>query len=104
MAIIAHHICMRYVGTRVPLRFLKGLISARSAVAPELFSIPILLAQPSADRWTPLWKSMLFFERIGGSTEIRVLEIAGHLPIKEPGIRELPYYANRFIRTTLKGQ
>ncbi|SEJ62956.1 Lysophospholipase, alpha-beta hydrolase superfamily [Cyclobacterium xiamenense] len=85
-------------GTKVPLRFLTSLIKAKPAVEPEDFQIPVLLVHPGDDLWTPTWTSEVFFNRLSGKKELKILENAGHFPIEQPGISQLPEYAIRFLR------
>lgn len=88
-------------GTKVPLRFLASLIKAKPSIEPEYFKIPVLLIHPGEDRWTPTWTSEVFFDRLGGEKEMKILENAGHFPIEQPGIGQLPDYAIKFIQANL---
>lgn len=88
-------------GTKVPLRFLTSLIKAKPAIEPEDFQIPVLLVHPGEDLWTPTWTSEVFFNRLTGEKDLKILENAGHFPIEQPGISQLPEYSIKFIETNL---
>jgi len=88
-------------GTKVPLRFLTSLIKAKPAIEPEDFTIPVLLVHPGGDLWTPTWTSEVFFNRLNGKKELKILKNAGHFPIEQPGIRQLPEYSIKFIESNL---
>jgi alpha-beta hydrolase superfamily lysophospholipase len=77
-------------GNRMPLRFMRSLLTIRPAIEPEDFDLcPVLLAHPAADRWTTIEASRPFFDRIKGPKELVMLENCGHLPIEEPGFSRL---------------
>lgn len=88
-------------GTKVPLRFLTSLIKAKPAIEPEDFQIPVLLVHPGEDLWTPTWTSEVFFNRLTSEKELKILENAGHFPIEQPGISQLPEYSIKFIESNL---
>lgn len=88
-------------GTKVPLRFLTSLINAKPAIEPEYFQIPVLLAHPGEDLWTPTWTSEVFFNRLSGEKELKILENAGHFPIEQPGIGQLSDFSIQFINANL---
>ncbi|WP_019204245.1 alpha/beta hydrolase [Tsukamurella sp. 1534] len=75
-------------GNLVSVAFLDSYLNHVPAVEPEDFdTCPVLLTQPSADRWTPLALSTPFLDRI---TRVPVtvvpLENAGHYPLEQPGL------------------
>jgi alpha-beta hydrolase superfamily lysophospholipase len=75
---------------RVPLRFLRSLLTIRPVIEPEDFDLcPVLLAQPAADRWTTIEASKPFFDKIKGPKQLVMLENCGHMPIEEPGVSRL---------------
>jgi alpha-beta hydrolase superfamily lysophospholipase len=77
-------------GNRVPLRFMRSLLTIWPAIEPEDFDLcPVLLAHPAADRWTTIEASRPFFDRIKGPKQLVMLENCGHLPIEEPGLSRL---------------
>lgn len=88
-------------GTKVPIRFITSLIEAKPAIEPDMFDIPMLLAHPEVDQWTPVFVSEIFFNRIKGKKELKILNNAGHFPIEKPGIDQLPRYVQDFINQTL---
>ena len=89
----------RSSGTKVPVRFLVSLIKAKPTIEPEYFNIPVLLVHPGEDRWTPTWTSKIFFDRLKGEKELKILENAGHFPLEQPGISQLPEYSIKFIES-----
>ncbi len=84
-------------GTRVPINFIISLLNTDPEIEPENFKIPVLLVHPEFDEWTPVWISKLFFDRIMGEKELKILNKAGHFPIEKPGIDQLPVYVEEFI-------
>lgn len=103
-AITNNSLMLRYLlkdktasGTKVPVRFITTLINAAPAIEPEKFKIPLLLVHPEYDKWTPVKVSQLFFDRLQYKKELKILEGAGHFPIENPGIFQLPKYVSQFI-------
>ena len=77
-------------GTRVPLGFLRGYLESAPAVEPERAAdVPVILAHPERDHWTPPSVSRAFLDRIAAPTRYVPLEGAGHLPVEEPGVSVL---------------
>jgi alpha-beta hydrolase superfamily lysophospholipase len=77
-------------GTRVPLGFLRDYLESAPAVEPERAAdIPVVLAHPARDRWTPPAVSRAFLDRIAAPTRYVPLEGCGHLPVEEPGVSTL---------------
>lgn len=77
-------------GNSMPLGFLRSFLEWIPTVEPEdAVDLPVVLAHPGDDRWTPLETSLSFFDRLAGPKRLVVLEGAGHLPIEEPGVTRL---------------
>ncbi|KOX15403.1 alpha/beta hydrolase [Nocardiopsis sp. NRRL B-16309] len=77
-------------GTRVPLGFLRDYLESAPAVEPEqAASVPVVLAHPALDRWTPPAVSRAFLDRIAAPTRYVPLVGCGHLPVEEPGVSTL---------------
>lgn len=76
-------------GNRVALGFLRSFLDSHPAVPPEQSDLPVVLAHPAQDRWTPTRVSMPFFTRLAGPTELVHLHGAGHVPIEQPGASQL---------------
>jgi pimeloyl-ACP methyl ester carboxylesterase len=76
-------------GKTVPARFLRTWIDYTPAIEPELFQVPVLLAHPAADRWTPTGLSERFLCRLAGPAQLVTLEHCGHFPLEEPGLAQL---------------
>lgn len=76
-------------GNSMPLGFLRSYLESAPAIEPEDAEIPVVLAQPDADPWTPLETSRPFLERLGSPTRLVTLHNAGHVPIEAPGARQL---------------
>ena len=76
-------------GNRIPLGFLRTFLTSRPAVPPERADLPVVLAHPADDRWTPAEVSMPFFDRLAGPAEVVLLPNAGHLPVEQPGAAHL---------------
>lgn len=90
-------------GNWVSLGFLSGFMAPAFEVEPEEFNIcPILLTQPAEDRWTPLWMSTVFLDRIRRVPVRQVmLENASHYPIEELGLTQMHDAILGFLRETL---
>lgn len=89
-------------GSRVPLRLVSSMINAQPAIEPEEFNIcPVLLVHPEDDKWTPVYISRLFFDKINTKKELKILENAGHFPLEYPGIEQLEQYVVDFIKNNL---
>lgn len=59
---------------------------------------PILLTQPSDDKWTPLHLSTPFLNKISKvPVTIKKLDHGGHYPIEEPALTQLLEYTIQFI-------
>lgn len=76
-------------GRVVPARFLRTWIDYTPPCEPEAFRLPVLLAHPAEDRWTPIELSTRFLARLAGPTCLVTLERCGHLPLEEPGLTQL---------------
>ncbi|MGA2163839.1 MAG: alpha/beta fold hydrolase [Solirubrobacteraceae bacterium] len=76
-------------GKRVPARFLRTWIDYTPAIEPEASRVPVLLAHPAADRWTPTELSERFLLRLAGPTQLVTLDRCGHFPLEEPGLTQL---------------
>jgi len=89
-------------GVSVPIRFLHSIIKAKPDLEPENFQhCPIALFHPEKDKWTPVEVSKIFFDRIKGDKELKILENAGHFPLEMPGILQLENYTEDFIKKHL---
>lgn len=76
-------------GKTVPARFLRTWIDYTPAIEPEQSQVPVLLAHPAADHWTPTELSERFLRRLASSTQLVTLENCGHFPLEEPGLAQL---------------
>ncbi|MFO0546806.1 MAG: alpha/beta hydrolase [Polyangiaceae bacterium] len=85
-------------GSWVPARFLRTLMMAAPAVAPEAFRVcPTLLVHPGEDRMTDIAHSRRFFDRLACSKRMVVLAGTSHMPTEEPGIFELERAVVQFL-------
>lgn len=94
------HLCAtdpRGGGGRVPLGFLASFMSYRHA-PPEKMSVPVTLAHPERDIWTPLEISRRWLERIAAPTDLVILRDSGHFPVEERGLRDLIGAVGRLAR------
>ncbi|OHV57451.1 alpha/beta fold hydrolase [Pseudofrankia sp. BMG5.36] len=84
---------------RVSLKFIDSLSTYTPAIPPEEFSAcPILLTQPTEDRWSPFWMAETFLARITGvPVTVAQLENAGHLPFEDPGLRQMIEAIDTFV-------
>jgi alpha-beta hydrolase superfamily lysophospholipase len=76
-------------GVVLPARFLRTWLSYLPLTEPEAFKLPVLLAHPAADRWTPSELSERFLRRLAGPTSFVSLQGCGHFPLEEPGLTQL---------------
>jgi alpha-beta hydrolase superfamily lysophospholipase len=92
-------------GNRISLYFLLTMMDHVPLLEAEKFKdVPVLLAHPGNDKWTPLHVSELFFNRISSKKRLLILENAGHFPIEEPGIDQLINGISEFIRNITEGK
>lgn len=87
-------------GSWASMRFISSYLRYQPVIEPESFDVcPILLTQPAADRWTPLYLSEPFLKRITKvPTETVMLRNAGHYPLEQPGLTQLIDAIEAFIR------
>lgn len=86
-------------GNNVSIAFLDSWLSYRPVVAPEDFNVgPVLLTQPTADRWTPLHLSEPFLARI---TKVPVTKVmlpnGGHYPLEKEALDPMVEAISAFI-------
>ncbi len=80
------------------INFLVSFLTSEPIVEPEYFTdCPVLFAFPENDRWSKIKLSQEFFERIKSQKKMIILKNAGHLPIEEPGNRDLIDETKSFI-------
>src|SRR5262249_17888824 len=92
-------------GNRMPLRFLRSILTIRPAIEPEEFDLcPVLLAHPAADTWTTVEASRPFFDRIKGPKELVMLENCGPRPVEEPGVSRLEEAVVGFLGRLAQGK
>lgn len=84
-------------GNRIPLSFITSWLRSERPVPPEEVHVPVLLAHPVDDRWTPPHLSRSFLERTGGNSRYVELPNCGHFPVEEPGISLLGEAIGDFI-------
>ncbi|KEZ89581.1 alpha/beta hydrolase [Lacrimispora celerecrescens] len=91
-------------GNCVPMKFIYSYMTAAPEIDPESFDIcPILLTQPSKDKWTPLHLSKPFLDKISKvPVSIKTLENGSHYPIEQPALDQLHEYILEFINSNLK--
>lgn len=94
------HLCTvdpRGGGAKVPLGFLASLMTYRH-VPPEEMQIPVTLAHPAKDAWTPVEVSTRWLSRIAAPAEMVMLRECGHFPIEDPGLADLVNAVERAAR------
>jgi alpha-beta hydrolase superfamily lysophospholipase len=91
-------------GSKVSIHFLLTMMEYKPLLEAFNFNnIPVLLAHPGDDKWTPLHISELFFNKLSTMKEKILLDNAGHFPIEEPGINQLIKGIIDFINKYEKG-
>lgn len=87
-------------GNWISMKFLHEIMNAVPVTEPEDFDVcPILLTQPTEDRWTPLEISTVFLDRVRRVPVNSVmLDGAGHYPLEEPGLTQMQDAIEAFCR------
>lgn len=75
-------------GAKVPLGFLASFLTYRHT-PPEKMRIPVTLAHPAQDAWTPVEISTRWLGHIAAPAELVMLRECGHFPIEDPGLADL---------------
>lgn len=89
-------------GARTPIGLLTSFVRY-SHTSPESFdSVPLVLAHPAADDWTPPALSLRFLDRIKGPTTVVMLDNCGHYPAEEPGLTQLAETLYTLVGNTLE--
>jgi alpha-beta hydrolase superfamily lysophospholipase len=84
-------------GAKVPLGFLTSFMTYRHT-PPEHMRIPVTLAHPAKDAWTPVEISTRWLRRIAAPAELVMLRECGHFPIEDPGLADLVSAVERVTR------
>lgn len=89
-------------GNSVSIAFLDSYMHYTPEMAPENFNVcPILLTQPAKDRWTPLFLSEPFLNRIHKvPVKTVMLDNAGHYPLEQPGLNQMVDAIDSFYQAT----
>ncbi|MFT2140565.1 alpha/beta hydrolase [Mammaliicoccus sciuri] len=87
-------------GNLATMTFLDSYGNYKPEVEPEMFdTCPVLLTQPSLDRWTPKYLSVPFLSELKKvEHEIIDLENGGHYPVEQPALDELVEAIDNFIK------
>lgn len=88
---------LRGGGAEVPLGFLTSFMTYRH-VPPQKMRIPVTLAHPARDAWTPVEISTRWLSRIAAPAELVMLRECGHFPIEDPGLADLVQAVERVAR------
>ena len=84
---------------KVQIQFLYEYMTYKSLIDPEKFNkCPLLLTQPSEDKWTPLELSMISLKNIKSKLTIKTLDKSGHYPMELVGLNQLIKYSDEFIK------
>jgi len=76
-------------GRVVPARFLRTWFDYQPQRGPHTNTLPVLLAHPGEDHWTPTGLSQRFYDKLTGPKQLVILENCGHFPLEEPGLAQL---------------
>jgi alpha-beta hydrolase superfamily lysophospholipase len=86
-------------GSNVDINFLLSMMNNDPVTEPESFaSIPVLMAHPGNDLWTPVRVSDIFFNKLASDKQRVILDKAGHFPIEEPGLSQMENAIKAFIK------
>lgn len=75
-------------GSPVPLGFLRSYLTYRHT-QPEDMQVPVTLAHPALDGWTPVEISVRWLSRISAPAGVVMLRRCGHFPVEDPGLEDL---------------
>lgn len=75
-------------GAKVPIGFLTSFMTYRH-VPPEEMQVPVTLAHPAKDAWTPVEISTRWLSRVAAPAKLVMLRECGHFPIETPGLSDL---------------
>ena len=81
------------------MKFIYSYMTYQPETEPEKFDIcPVLLTQPENDKWTPLYLSEPFLNRIRNvPVTIKRLESGSHYPVEKMALEQLHAYITEFI-------
>jgi alpha-beta hydrolase superfamily lysophospholipase len=87
-------------GSSASMHFLATYAAHQPALEPEEFVVClILLTQPAADKWTPLYLSEMFLKRVTRvSVTVVELENASHYPLEDPGLEQMATEIIKFLK------
>jgi alpha-beta hydrolase superfamily lysophospholipase len=85
----------------VPARFLRTWIDYQAQRDPHTNTLPVLLAHPGEDHWTPTALSQRFYDKLAGPKQLITLENCGHYPLEEPGLAQLETAVQEFVTETI---
>ncbi len=83
-------------GRIVPARFLRTWMHYSPKCEPDAITLPVMLAHPGDDHWTPTELSKRFLNRLAGPRHMVTLERCGHFPLEEPGLSQLEAAVREF--------
>lgn len=89
-------------GGRVPLGFLRSFLRYHHR-GPERVRVPVVLAHPARDSWTPPELSERVLARVAGTTRSVRLDGCGHYPVEEPGLTALVAEIGRLAGIAVSG-
>lgn len=72
----------------MPLGFLRSYLTYRHT-QPEDMQVPVTLAHPALDGWTPVEISVRWLSRISAPAGVVMLRRCGHFPVEDPGLEDL---------------
>lgn len=85
-------------GAWIPMELLRTYLCSAPARRPDRINgPPLLLAQPTDDRWLPPALAREFFGRLAAPKRHVALEGAGHLPVEEAGLAMLDRAIRDFV-------
>lgn len=106
----SHHVCAEIwedelVGGRgLPREFIESWMASPPVVPPESFrSCPVFLAYPAADQWASFELSKSFYDRLGVTKRLSVLEQGGHLPVESKAFYQMDSAVSNFILSLSAG-
>ena len=88
-------------GNAMSLQFLHSYLNYVPQADLAQLQIPVLMAQPELDRWTPLALSLPALQQLSQPYDLVILPQGGHYPTEEAALDELKHSSLSFIEKHL---
>ena len=90
-------------GNTMSIKFLNSYMNYRPKYEISNFTqCPVLLTQPTEDRWTPLELSQPVLKQLSVPHQVVMLPKGGHYPVEAEALEQLKKSSIEFIQQNLK--